>query len=54
MGIPNPQRKKREKYHYLYFVGHWVVVPMARPLLEAFFLPSEPVSGELLDVPFSD
>ena len=53
-GDPESTKEKREKDHYLFFIGYCVVVPMARPPLEAFFLPDELVHGKLLDVPFSD
>ena len=53
-GDPESTKEKGEEDHYLFFVGHWVVVPMARSPLEAFLFPDEPVRGQLLDVPFSD
>ena len=51
---PKSMKEKGEEDHYLFFIRHWVVVPMTRSPLEAFLFPDEPIHGKLLDVPFSD
>ena len=53
-GDPKSMKEEREEDHYLFFVEHWVVVPMTRPPLEDLFFSNEPIRGKVLDVPFSD